>query len=200
MRQVILSFVCIGLISSFATAKSWKTDEETFQGKFQTIDDDNLVIRLDDSKKIKRIPLDDLSDLDRRFAEKLGGKSDFEDKLKGFAKAQFYKNREATMAKSETVGITERLKKILRTHDSWLYVDDSEASHAALEEAAPFIEARLFTVYDIYKDGGFEGSDVPLPRLMFNGDVLSGRSLLRHLQFLKELNDELLQEEQKEAP
>ncbi len=93
--------------------------------------------------------------------------------------------------------LAERTEQILRKHDPWLYVDSSERSHEALAEATPFVKAGLITVYDVYKDGGFKESDVPLPRLMFNGDVLVGAPLLRHLQFLKKLNDQFLQEEER---
>lgn len=82
MRRIILSVACIGLLCSFATAKTWKSGDYSVQGSFLEIDDDDkVVIRQDDTKKIIRIALDKLNDLDRRFAEQKDGRDNKIDEI-----------------------------------------------------------------------------------------------------------------------
>ncbi len=90
--------------------------------------------------------------------------------------------------------INKKLKELF-PDKFWLYVDSSPESQKIIKEAEPFREAGMLKVYDIYKDGGFNGSDVPLPRLLRNGDVMVGWGLHRFIQHLKELNEKFFREE-----
>jgi len=77
MRRIILSVACIGLLCSFATAKTWKSKSgnTSLRGEFQEIDDDDkVVIRIDDSGKIVRIALDNLRKMDRDHVLQLTGR------------------------------------------------------------------------------------------------------------------------------
>lgn len=92
--------------------------------------------------------------------------------------------------------ITERLREILGEQDPWLYVDDSPASQAVLQEARLFVDAGLITISDALN--GYK--DEVLPRLLIKGDLMGPRTALRHLQFLKMLNEEFLTEENQAVP
>lgn len=90
--------------------------------------------------------------------------------------------------------VSSKLKELF-PEKFWLYVDGSKQSEELIKDVEPFVQADMLVIYDIYKDGGFKGTDVPLPRLLRNGDVATGLSLRKFIQHLKELNEELLREE-----
>ena len=90
--------------------------------------------------------------------------------------------------------VSTRLKE-LHPDGFWLYVDNSPKSLEVLTEVKWLEQAGMLEVSDLTADGGF-ADGVPLPRLLRNGDVMSGRRLRTFLQFLKELNQEFLEEEQ----
>lgn len=75
-----------------------------------------------------------------------------------------------------------------------LYVNDSPESKRIVREMEPFKQAGMLIIAPVKEFGGFV-DDVPLPRLMREGDVMSGRRLQRFVSFLLELNQQLLNKE-----
>ena len=93
--------------------------------------------------------------------------------------------------------VSRRLKELF-PDGFWLYVDDSAKSTEAVKEMELFFQAGMVTIYNIYKDGGFKGSDVPLPFLRRNGDVMTGSTFHEFIEHLKKLNEEFVLEEREQ--
>lgn len=93
--------------------------------------------------------------------------------------------------------VSQRLRELF-PDGFWLYVDNSPQSQEVLEKAEWLQQAKLLVVSNLSEDGGF-ADGVSLPRLLRNGDVMTGWRLHRFIQFLGELNDEFNQEEIKKG-
>lgn len=96
-----------------------------------------------------------------------------------------------------TTVISNRLKK-LHEDGFWLYVDDSEESREAINEMEPFTHAGMVVIADLTQDGGFSDG-AKLPRLVMKYNYMTGQSLRHFIAFLKELNQEFLEEETAKA-
>lgn len=90
--------------------------------------------------------------------------------------------------------IASKMKKFFPS-GFWVYVDDGDESKAILQKLELFSQAGMVTVYDIYRDGKFNGSDVTMPRLFSEGEVFARNTLKEFIEHLESLNNELLKDE-----